>query len=467
MKLSLFLIVSSIICFQAVAAPITDFKEAQDNLYLKGIEFPENVLGQNHPYLRPSFHHLLDQQTNSRMSAGNELILLPDGKSYQKKLEMVKAAKSSIFLSVMSFQCDETGRQMTDALIEARKRGVDVRIILDVIYGRVIPIFNKCRRKLKKNDVKVTYSRHSFRLRSFAKMMHDKILVKDLTEGVIGGQNLMDINNLSMPTNLNYRDTDVWLKGPVLIDMALRNIKHWSEFTRSKDADPLVEEYISLLKEQEKDFEKQGLLGKKNYKKWLESPKGVCRMVGQEPVKKTYYLTNLYTLLARFSEYSITIETPELVKIKSDLAKERDKQIKSAAKRGVQVNFITNGDDLVESYKLLMEYTRSTMFPNGGLTGLMGKLAPAIGKRTGEKFLKETLEWVEDAPLVNIYKHHKFIHSKMSSFDGIINVVGSYNFDRHSATNNFETVIICIDDNFKEQVNRQLTFDFANSILHQ
>jgi len=454
-----------LITFQVFAEPITNFEDAQENLFLRGINFPENDLGQNHPFLTPTFHYLLDKKTRSRMSAGNELILLPDGKSYQKKLQMVKSAKSSILLSVMSFECGETGKEMTDALIEAKKRGVDVRVILDIMYSRIIPIFKKCYKKLKKNGVKITSSPHSIRLRSVGKMMHDKILVKDLKEAVIGGQNMMDINNLSTETNFNYRDTDVWVKGPIILDLALRNLEHWKSFDRSRKKDLLIEKYISQIREKETEYKKQGLMGEKNYSKWLASAKGICRLVGQEPISKTYYLTTLYTLLAKYSRYNMVIETPQLMKVDFELAKKMEKAIKDAADRGVRVDFITNGDDFVDSYKLLMEYTRKTIFPGGGLKKLMSKLAPKLGKNAGIKFLKDAVDWVGDSP-VNIWKYHKFIHSKMSSFDGIINIVGSYNFDRYSSTHNFETVIICIDDNFKKQVDRQLTFDLANSALH-
>jgi phosphatidylserine/phosphatidylglycerophosphate/cardiolipin synthase-like enzyme len=451
--------------FQVFAEPITTFEDAQENLLLKGISLAENELGQDHPFLTPAFHYLLDEKTRSRMSAGNELILLPDGKSYQKKLEMVRSAKSSIFLSVMSFECGETGKEMTEALIKAKKRGVDVRIILDKMYSKVIPIFKKCYKRLEKNGIKIVNSPFSIRLRSIAKMMHDKILVKDLKEGIIGGQNMMDINNLSTPTNYNYRDTDVWVKGPIVLDLALRNINNLKKFQKLRDIDPLIESYIFKIKEKELEFKKQGLLGKKNYPSWLKSTKGICRLVGQEPISKNYYLTTLYSILAKYSQYNMVIETPQLMKVEFDLAEKMEKEIKEAADRGVRVDFITNGDNFVESYKVLMEYARRSIFTNGGLKNLVSKLAPKMGKNTGIKFLNDTLEWAKDSN-VNIWKYRKFIHSKMSSFDGIINIVGSYNFDKFSANHNFESAIVCIGNDFKKQVDRQLIFDFANSTLH-
>ena len=88
-----------------------------------------------------------------------------------------------------------------------------------------------------------------------------------------------------------------------------------------------------------------------------------------------------------------------------------------------------------------------------------------MGKDMGQNYLNDAVEWAQDSH-VNIWKYRKFIHSKMSSFDGIINIVGSYNFDKFSATHNFESAIVCIDDDFKKQVDRQLIFDFANSTLH-
>jgi phosphatidylserine/phosphatidylglycerophosphate/cardiolipin synthase-like enzyme len=424
-----------------------------------------NSLNKAHPYLTVPFHSLLDQETRSRLSASNELKLLPDGKSYEKKLKMIKSAEFSILMVVMSFECGITGQEMSEALISAKKRGVDVRLILDGMYAKIIPIFNKCYKKLEKNGIKVLFSPYSYSLRSLGKMLHDKILVTDLKEAVIGGQNMMDINNLSSQKNYNFRDTDVFVKGPIILDLTKRVIKLWKRFRRSKNKNLLIEKYASQIKEKEIEYKELGLIGKKNYKRWLNFPKGLCRLVGQEPIDKNYYLTNLYTVLAKYAQYSMVFETPQLMKVKFPKAEEMEKQIKLAARMGVQVSFITNGDDFENSFLMLAENIRGNLFQRGGLRGLLNKLGPKLAKKTGEIFLKDALKWL-DGSSVKLWKYNKFIHSKMSSFDGIINVVGSYNFDRNSVTHNFESAIVCIDDNLGRQVTDQLMKDFSNSTGH-
>ena len=119
---------------------------------------PLHFYNYDHPYLTPSFHHQLDQLTRSHLSAGNTLELLTDDNSYKKKLEMVNSSKFSILMVVMSFECGETGQEMSEALISAKKRGVDVRLIIDGMYAKVIPLFKKCYKQLEKNGVQVAYS---------------------------------------------------------------------------------------------------------------------------------------------------------------------------------------------------------------------------------------------------------------------------------------------------------------------
>ena len=48
-------------------------------------------------------------------------------------LEAIDRAEHSIFLSTFIFRTDKTGRQFIEKLIKARKRSVEVKIILDGI----------------------------------------------------------------------------------------------------------------------------------------------------------------------------------------------------------------------------------------------------------------------------------------------------------------------------------------------
>ena len=70
--------------------------------------------------------------TDSIITTNNEVELLIDGvQSYPKRMELIKNAKDSICLQTLIFKDDESGLATAQALIDAAKRGVKVRVIID------------------------------------------------------------------------------------------------------------------------------------------------------------------------------------------------------------------------------------------------------------------------------------------------------------------------------------------------
>src|SRR5687768_10269921 len=63
---------------------------------------------------------------------GNSLILLPDGPDrLEAILDLIGKARSSIRVLFYIFAGDAAGRTVRDALVEARKRGVEVSVLID------------------------------------------------------------------------------------------------------------------------------------------------------------------------------------------------------------------------------------------------------------------------------------------------------------------------------------------------
>ena len=70
--------------------------------------------------------------TGRRMMRGNRLELLKNGEeAYPAMLEAIGQAKRMVCLSTYIFRGDDTGRAFADALEDAARRGVDVRLIVD------------------------------------------------------------------------------------------------------------------------------------------------------------------------------------------------------------------------------------------------------------------------------------------------------------------------------------------------
>jgi phosphatidylserine/phosphatidylglycerophosphate/cardiolipin synthase-like enzyme len=81
---------------------------------------------------KAEFARQMETLTKSRVTDNNRVELLVDGvRSLPKRLQLIKEAKDSICLQTLVFQDDACGMQMAQALADAAKRGVKVRLIVD------------------------------------------------------------------------------------------------------------------------------------------------------------------------------------------------------------------------------------------------------------------------------------------------------------------------------------------------
>jgi phosphatidylserine/phosphatidylglycerophosphate/cardiolipin synthase-like enzyme len=74
------------------------------------------------------------QLTGSKVEQNNHVELLIDGvNSLPKRLELIKNAKDSICLQTLIFKDDKSGMETAQALIDAAKRGVKVKVVVDAL----------------------------------------------------------------------------------------------------------------------------------------------------------------------------------------------------------------------------------------------------------------------------------------------------------------------------------------------
>ena len=160
--------------------------------------------------------------TNLQLSGGNELSSYYSGEdTYREMLNAINLSKYYIYLCVYIFKNDKIGRKFIDALIEAKKRGVDVYILIDGI-GEFYSI-RKVRGILKKKGIKVQRFlppkllpfNFSINLRN-----HRKLLIIDDMVGFIGGMNISeeyysDDKNFNTP----LKDTHFKIFGSVILQL--------------------------------------------------------------------------------------------------------------------------------------------------------------------------------------------------------------------------------------------------------
>jgi phosphatidylserine/phosphatidylglycerophosphate/cardiolipin synthase-like enzyme len=149
------------------------------------------------------------------------------------RIHMIRAAKHRIELQNFILRGDDTGMLILDELLNAARRGVKVRLLLDQMFSfsdveylvRLTmahvnfeirfynPTFYKA--KMAKHD---WLSGMACCFRRVNQRMHNKLLVTDDLAGVLGGRNVAD-RYFDFDTNYEFKDRDVIVYGPAVPEM--------------------------------------------------------------------------------------------------------------------------------------------------------------------------------------------------------------------------------------------------------
>ncbi|PPU78504.1 phospholipase D family protein [Xanthomonas cucurbitae] len=157
------------------------------------------------------------------------------------RLNLIRSATRSIDLQTYIFDKDDSARMVLDALTDAARRGVKVRILIDQlsaitdlqILGALagshenlqLRIYNPTFGKVKLNYFDYVGSVLCC-FRRFNQRMHNKLLVVDDVLGVVGGRNYQD-DYYDWDSEYNFRDRDVILAGPEVRAMAANFDAFW------------------------------------------------------------------------------------------------------------------------------------------------------------------------------------------------------------------------------------------------
>lgn len=151
--------------------------------------------------------------------------------AYPKMLEAINEAQKEVFLSTFIFSGKKVGQAFVDALILAKKRGVDVRVIVDGIGGFIS--FRRLRKQLEKANIDVhmfvppeLFPPHIFiNLRN-----HRKLLICD-SKAFTGGMNIGDDNVLALKTKHPIQDVHFQFEGGVVLALREAFLLDWEFIT--------------------------------------------------------------------------------------------------------------------------------------------------------------------------------------------------------------------------------------------
>lgn len=174
----------------------------------------------------------------------HRVVMLDAGQdSLLARVHLIRAAKRSIDLQTFHFERDDAGRVVLDALRDAARRGVKVRLLMDQLNGLADPelqarlagfhhdfelrLYNPIFEQAQVNPLEFAGGVF-FRFRDLNRRMHNKLMLVDDKVAVIGGRNIQD-EYFDWKDDYNYRDRDLLVAGPATASMKANFEAFWTD----------------------------------------------------------------------------------------------------------------------------------------------------------------------------------------------------------------------------------------------
>jgi cardiolipin synthase len=321
------------------------------------------------------------------MVGGNRAEILNNGDEFfTAMVEAIRGAKKTVNLESYIYKPDKAGELMTQALIDAARRGVEVRVLVD---GTGSKYAGPHLQRMRMAGVRAEKF-HPVRLWSIykiARRTHRKILVVDGTVSFTGGFCIADswLGNARNPKE--WRDLVVRVTGPVSAQMQAIFSEDWTYTTG------------------------EILAGDKFYPHIEPAGDVPAQAIKASRGDSSSLAAMLYYMAIQSAETSIHIQNAYFVP---------DRQIREAliqaAKRGVDVRIMVPGRHIDEPVVRMASRLHYGELLQGG---------------------------------VRIFEYGEtMMHNKNAVIDGLFSTVGSINFDRRSLRQNAEESLAFYDRDF-------------------
>jgi cardiolipin synthase len=375
-----------------------------------------------------------DELTRSQLIPFNRVRLLVNGRtSFHYRMEYAKRAQSSLYVQTLLFQDDETGNKLTDIMCEKARNGVDVRLILDDFFssgkkdGVIQRLKNAGVKVLINNPILKNLIKANFR-------SHQKLFIIDETIAIVGGMNIGSEYAKGELEEYGWRDTDVEVRGPVIVEILDLFNRNWEELTLKQSHAKGDYEKYKKAKTEITEFK-----GLKNVEKLIRGPIPVyfetppvfedvdARFVTATPIdEKDDNILDLFEIYLARAKKEVIFESAYF--IPTDRLKHA---IRIAVARGVGVKIITNSIE-------------SNNHPSGGWAG----------RRSYEEVLQSGARIFE-------WRGAQTLHSKVSLFDDFAVTLGAYNVNSRSHSCDSEDVIAFEDRRVAKAFRKVLMKDLA------
>jgi putative cardiolipin synthase len=373
----------------------------------------------------------VEQSLNARSTAPHTITHIDRGAaSFQRRLELIASARTSIALEFFIYDVDDASRLLTQALIRKARDGVPVRILVD-FSAPVFKLKPAYARLLGEAGVKVRYYNTSalYRLVSIQHRSHRKLLIIDGTTVLTGGRNIGN-DYFDLSERYNFLDSDLEVSGPIVKTVLQSFDIYWNSPLATEPAsDPEPDlEAEKFLVPQSGDavlLEKLRAAGDSYRQSHRAHECRDLRFVTDFPHQgeaSRHVFNAIVEELSRAKTEAV-VESPYFVIRSGGYA-----VLKDLHKRGVRVRVLTNSLASTDaSYSIGALYPWLGSLADTGLTLSAYRGAPLPSQ--GSSLRGGTPRWG--------------LHSKRGVIDGETTLLGTYNMDPRSANLNSELMFVC------------------------
>jgi len=415
------------------------------------------------------------------LNIGNDALLA--------RIHLIRNAQESIHIQTFLWSIDETCRYFVYELIEAAKRGVKVKVIIDyntipkdpklyAFLATVHPniklrIYNPLSEKIKNSKWTLAASALTG-FHSLNQRMHNKLFIVDGQIGITGGRNYEN-DYYDRGAHRNFRDRDVLIIGRVVADMAESFMEYWEH--------PLVADSKDMV-------DVQRIIERKEFPVYKDRANyqlgdrfdEVDRCASDDACVRNKFVGNHYMVKRieffadqpgkneQLGEHKLTRTTYELAKL-----------IQSAKKTVVmQTPYLVVGKKGDKLFKgLIKENPDIEIFvSSNSLAAADHTHAYAFSYKNKKKYIKN-FHWQifelrpkpeqADAIIAPVAKQHRnndyyvCIHAKSYVIDSKKVWIGSFNLDPRSANLNTEVGVIIYDEKVARAVEKNIRRDMSDA----
>jgi len=173
---------------------------------------------------------------------GHHLLMLEQGSdALAMRIHLIRSARERIELMNYIFHDDESGRLLLAELVDAARRGVSVRVLVDSLFsldnvellaglellgaGIEIRFYNPQFDRASLGDLGLAGAVICC-FRQINNRLHHKMLAVDGRHGMVGGRNSAD-RYFDLDTRMNFLDMEVVVSGDVVVEMSADFDRFW------------------------------------------------------------------------------------------------------------------------------------------------------------------------------------------------------------------------------------------------